>query len=66
VACIVVGNRVVGWVDFDVDREWLEPGEINIGYNVFAADRGNGYATRAVQLLMHHLAMRTDHHTATL
>ncbi len=64
--CIVVDGRLVGWVDHDVDRSWLGPGEVNVGYNVFAPDRGKGYATRALQLLMHHLAVDTDHHTATL
>jgi len=64
--CIVVGGEVVGWVDFDVDRSWLGAGEVNVGYNVFASRRGKGYATRAVQLLLHHLAVATDHHTATL
>ena len=64
--CIVVGGAIVGWVDFDTDREWLEPGEVNVGYNVFAPRRGEGYATRAVQLLVHHLAVDTDKRTATL
>ncbi|HKH87485.1 MAG TPA: GNAT family N-acetyltransferase, partial [Acidimicrobiales bacterium] len=64
--CIVVEERIVGWVDFDVDREWLEPGEVNVGYNVFAVHRGKGYASRAVQLLMHHLAVSGEAHTATL
>ena len=53
-------------MDYDDDRQWLLPGEINLGYNVFAAHRGKGYASRAVQLLMHHLAMSRHHHTATL
>ncbi len=64
--CIVVGGAIVGWIDHDVDRAWLEPGEVNVGYNVFAPHRGEGYATRAVQLLMHHLAVDSDHRTATL
>lgn len=57
---------MVGWVDYDHDRSWLEPGEVNVGYNVFAPFRGNGYATRAVRLLMQHLATDTEWRVATL
>lgn len=66
VACIVVGDAVVGWVDYDVERAWLEPGEVNVGYNVFAEHRGNGYASRAVELLLQHLLRDTTYTVATL
>lgn len=64
--CIVVGGRVVGWVDHDDDRSWLEPGEVNVGYHLFAPERERGWATRAVKLLVHHLAVDTDVRCATL
>ena len=66
VACIVVDGAVVGWVDYDHDRAWLEDDEVNVGYNVFAQYRGRGYATRAVQLLVQHLALDTEWRVATL
>ena len=65
-ACIVAEGKVVGWVDYDPDPAWLSAGEVNVGYNVFPAFRGRGYASRAVQLLVHHLAVDTGHYTATL
>jgi RimJ/RimL family protein N-acetyltransferase len=65
-ACIVVGDAVVGWVDYDHDREWLAPDEVNLGYNVFGPYRGRGYATRAVRLLLRHLALDTEWRVATL
>ena len=64
--CIVVDDEVAGWVDYDADRAWLRSGEVNVGYNVFAPHRGQGYGSRAVQLLMHHLAVDTEYEVATL
>ena len=64
--CIVLAGEVVGWVDFDADRSWLEPGELNLGYCVFPGSRGHGYATQAVELLLAHLASDPRWHTATL
>jgi RimJ/RimL family protein N-acetyltransferase len=65
-ACIVVAGEVAGWIDFDTQRRWLRSGEVNIGYNVFAQHRGNGYASRAVQLLLRYLDQSTSLRTATL
>ncbi len=64
--CIEVAGEVVGWVDYDADRTWLQPGEVNVGYNVFPEHRGHGYATIAVALLFDHLAEETEHAVATL
>lgn len=66
VAVIEVDRVVVGWVDHDDDRPWLAPDECNIGYHVFAEHRGHGFASRAVQLLLHHLAQDSQYSTASL
>ena len=70
-ACITVGDdpstaQIVGWIDYDEPRPWLSEGEVNIGYNVFPAFRGNGYATRALELLVRHLTDDPSVSAATL
>jgi RimJ/RimL family protein N-acetyltransferase len=66
VACVWVDDELVGWVDYDVERDWLRPGEVNVGYYLFSAARGKGYASRAVELLLQHLGRETEHTVATL
>ena len=64
---VTVDGAIVGWVDFDRgERTWLDDSQVNIGYSIQPEHRGQGYATRAVQLLVHHLAQETDVRTATL
>ena len=65
-ACVIVGEQVIGWIDFDLDREWLGIRQVNVGYCIFAEWRRNGYATVAVELLLRHLADETDVEVATL
>jgi RimJ/RimL family protein N-acetyltransferase len=66
IACIVVDGQVVGWVDYDHDRDWLADDELNLGYMLFPEHRGEGYASRAVRLLLRHLAEDTPWQVATL
>jgi RimJ/RimL family protein N-acetyltransferase len=66
VACVWVGEELVGWVDYDLEHDWLQHGEVNVGYYLFPAARGRGYASRAVELLLLHLACATGHAVATL
>jgi hypothetical protein len=49
-----------------VDQAWLRPREVNVGYALFPAARGKGYASRAVELLLMHLRRDTEHTVATL
>ena len=49
VACVWAGEELVGWVDYDLEWDWLEPGEANVGYYLFRGARGKGHASRAVE-----------------
>jgi RimJ/RimL family protein N-acetyltransferase len=68
VACVWLDDELVGSVDYDLEAEhdWLRPGEVNVGYYLFAAARGTGYASRAVELLLEHLRLDSEHAVATL
>ena len=66
IACVWVDDELVGWVDYDLDHEWLQPGQVNVGYYLFPAARRKGYASRAVELLLIHLKRDTAFATATL
>ena len=66
-AVVVDGLRqVVGWIDYDTDRDWLVDGEVNVGYNVFSEYRGRGFARRSLELLISFLAEYDEITTATL
>jgi RimJ/RimL family protein N-acetyltransferase len=67
-ACVETGSEVIGWVDYDTDpaHHWLRQGEVNLGYSIIPEQRGKGFATRAVKLLLHRLALEHHFHTATV
>ncbi len=64
--CIEAAGQVLGWVDHDPEPVWLAPDETNIGYALAPEARGQGHASRAVQLLVHHLAVDTALRRAVL
>ena len=66
VACVWVGAELIGWIDYDLEHDWLRPGEVNLGYYLFPAARGKGYLARAVELLLLYLGRETEHDVATL
>lgn len=59
-------GEIVGWVAYDTNRSWLASAEANLGYNTFPEHRGNGFAKRAVLLLVAFLSEDSELKTATL
>ena len=53
-------------MDADPAAAHVGPGQVNVGYNVFAPHRRKGYASRAVELLMQYLTESTLFRTAIL
>lgn len=64
-AVVVASGLVVGWVDYDLNRSWLQPGEVNVGYCISVGHRRRGFGARAVRLLLGHIGEDTAHDCAT-
>ena len=66
VAAIVSGDVIAGWVSYDGEWDRLAPGEGLVRYDMRARSFGHDQAFRALQLLLHHLATRSDYRTTVL
>jgi hypothetical protein len=66
VAAIVTGGAIAGWVSYDGESGRLAPGEVLVRYEMRARSGEHDQAFRALQLLLHHLATRSDYRTAIL
>lgn len=62
VACVWVDDELVGWIDYDLDHDWLQPGQVNVGYYLFPDARRKSYASRTVELPLLHLKTRYGAH----
>lgn len=65
-ACIVVEGRVVGWIEYETAGSWLRPGDVDVSYTVFPSAQRQGFATRALELMIGHLRDETRFERATL
>lgn len=53
-------GELIGMVDFNVEAPKLHVGVANISYGIYPDARGNGYATRAVELVTNYIRYQTN------
>jgi RimJ/RimL family protein N-acetyltransferase len=63
---ISIGEEIAGRISHGTTAERLGTGEVLVRYSFRGRPVSGGHALRALQLLMHHLATRTDYRTAVL
>lgn len=63
---IEVEGRYCGYVDCDLANPNVPRGEANISYSSHPAERGKGYVSRGVRLVLRFLAEHTGARTATI
>jgi RimJ/RimL family protein N-acetyltransferase len=57
--CVAATGTLVGMVEANMAAPGFRPGVANISYGLYPEARGNGYATRAVDLLTRYLVDHT-------
>jgi RimJ/RimL family protein N-acetyltransferase len=63
---IDVGGQYVGYVDCDLANDGVPHGEANISYSSHPAERGKGYVSRGVRLILRFLGEHTGARTASI
>ncbi len=63
---VTMAEQLAGWVSYAGNGQPSGPREAAIGVGILSSHCGQGVGTRALQLLMHHLAVRTSYRTAAL
>jgi RimJ/RimL family protein N-acetyltransferase len=63
---MICDNRTLAWIAYETDCRWAANGGALVRCEFPEQVRSGGYARRALHLLLHHLATRTDVRTAVL
>jgi RimJ/RimL family protein N-acetyltransferase len=63
---VTMAEHLAGWVSYAGNGQPSGPREAAIGVGILSSHCGRGAGTRAIQLLMHHLAVRTSYRTVAL